>query len=229
MIWSQELLLRLATGAFVAASLVVLALVVWLRSSRRAGADSATHGRTQSTWRANVGLFAPIALFAFAVIPLLGLNIVQATKPAADVTILMTGRMWYWTYSYPDQGNFSFRAPMLQDAAVDRGSASTRDHIVVPVGKTIRIVAIATNVIYSWAIPAIGASIQALPGGNNESSFKPSEEGRYFGTCLELCGLPHAFKPIEVEVVSAERFAQWVADVKRMSMQRAPLAPQPGK
>ena len=69
------------------------------------------------------------------------------------------------------------------------------NHIVVPVGKTVRIVAMGTNLIYSWAIPSIGAKITSLPGQTNQSRFNPAKEGRYYGECFELCGLPHASSP----------------------------------
>jgi cytochrome c oxidase subunit 2 len=82
------------------------------------------------------------------------------------------------------------------------------------VGKTVRILTMGTNLIYSWAIPSIGAKIRALPGQTNQSWFKATKEGRYYGECFELCGLPHTFKPIEVEVVSPERFARWVPEMR---------------
>ena len=94
-------------------------------------------------------------------------------------------------------------------------SPGAYDHIVVPVGKTVRIIAVANDVIYSWAIPSIGARIEALPGQTEQSWFKAEDEGRYFGNCSELCGLPHAFRPIEVEVVSQERFDRWAAEARR--------------
>jgi cytochrome c oxidase subunit 2 len=141
------------------------------------------------------------------------------------LTIKVTGKMWSWTYEYPDYGNFSFDAPMLSNNAAEKARElhppGTDNHIVVPAGKTVRIVTIGTNLIYSCAIPSIGAGITALPGRTNQSWFKAAKEGRYYGECSELCGLPHAFKPIEVEVVSPERFDQWVAEARwRLAAER---------
>jgi cytochrome c oxidase subunit 2 len=128
---------------------------------------------------------------------------------------MVSGKMWFWTYKYPDRGDFSFNASMLEGAGAGPTEPGAYDHIVVPVGKTVRIVAAANDVIYSWDIPSIGARIEALPGQTEQSWFTAVDEGRYFGTCSELCGLPHTFRPIEIEVVSQAQFDRWVAEARR--------------
>ena len=90
----------------------------------------------------------------------------------------------------------------------------TNNHVVVPVGKTVRILTTGADVIHSWAIPAFGVKIDAVPGRINQTWFKADKEGMYYGECSELCGARHAFMPITVEVVSQEKFDQWVADAK---------------
>jgi len=168
---------------------------------------------------------APGIVVAVVAVPSLRLLYFENTSPAADLTIKVTGKMWSWTYEYPDYGNFSFDAPMLSNNAAEKARElnppGTDNHIVVPVGKTVRIVTIGTNLIYSCAIPSIGAWITGLPRRTDQSWFKAAKEGRYYGECFELCGLPHAFKPIEVEVVSPKRFDQWVAEARsRLAAER---------
>jgi cytochrome c oxidase subunit 2 len=85
---------------------------------------------------------------------------------------------------------------------------------VVPVGKTIRLITTGADVIHSWAIPAFGVKIDAVPGRINQTWFRPMREGLYYGECSELCGARHAFMPITVEVMSQEKFDMWVAEAK---------------
>jgi cytochrome c oxidase subunit 2 len=159
-----------------------------------------------------------VLAFALVMAPVMRLLSLRNTMPAADLTITMTGHMWFWNFKYSNHANFSFDAPMLSNSAGETisnlAASATFDHIMVPVARTVRIVAVATNVIYSWAIPSLGAKIEAVPGWNSQTWFKPAKEGRYFGKCSELCGLPHKFKPIEIEVVSQARFDRWVAESK---------------
>jgi cytochrome c oxidase subunit 2 len=86
---------------------------------------------------------------------------------------------------------------------------------VVPVDKTVRIIVTASDVIHSWAMPAFGVKIDAVPGRLNEDWFKAEKVGIYYGQCSELCGKDHAFMPIAVRVVSEQAFAAWVEEAKR--------------
>ena len=164
---------------------------------------------------------------ALVVAPLMGRWYLQNAQPAANLRITVTGRMWYWTYKYSNYANLSFSAPMFLPSAgekvSDPGWQRTHDHIVVPVGKTVRIIAVSANVIYSWYVSPLGITIQAVPGWSNQSWFRAAKEGRYYGQCSELCGLPHTFKPVEIEVVSQARFDTWVAEASgKLALAGAP-------
>jgi cytochrome c oxidase subunit II len=209
-------------AAFCLFILVLLARVMLRRNARSYPTPSASPRQTRHEL---IWTITPLIIVAVVAVPSLRLLYFENTSPAADLTIKVTGKMWSWTYEYPDYGNFSFDAPMLSNNAAEKARElnppGTDNHIVVPVGKTVRIVTIGTNLIYSCGIPSIGAWITALPGRTNQSWFKAAKEGRYYGECSELCGLPHAFKPIEVEVVSPERFDQWVAEARsRLAAER---------
>jgi cytochrome c oxidase subunit 2 len=151
--------------------------------------------------------------------------------PAVDppMTIKATGNQWYWNYEYPDNGDISIDSLMLSDEAVaEDPSAGPRllavdNPLVVPVGKVIRMQVIGADVIHSFAVPAFGIKIDAVPGRLNETWFRVDREGMYYGQCSELCGQSvvgeggsyagtgHAFMPIAVQAVSPERFAAWAA------------------
>src|SRR6266700_1174145 len=211
-------ILWIVIATFAAIGLFILALLARLMLRRNARSYPPPGDVPRQTPRELAWTLTPLIIVAVLAIPLLRLLYFENTSPPADLTINVTGKMWSWTYGYPDYGNFMFEAPMLSNSAAEKprelSPPSTDNHMVVPVGKTVRIVTTGTNLIYSWAIPAIGAKITALPGRTSQSWFKAAREGRYYGECDELCGLPHVFKPIEIEVVSLERFDQWVAEAR---------------
>ncbi|HEY2444477.1 MAG TPA: hypothetical protein VGI20_01895 [Rhizomicrobium sp.] len=214
----NSLLLWIVVGGFAAICLFIAGLLARVVFGRKAVVRPPAERVLPQTRRDLLWTVAPLLAFALVSVPLIRNLYWRDTAPAADVTITVTGRMWYWTYEYSNAGNFSFSAPMLSRTAgeelADSSSPPAYDHITIPVGKTVRIVAVGTNVIYSWAIPALGARIQAVPGWSNRSWFRATREGRYYGRCSELCGLPHSFKPVEVEVVSQPRFDSWAAGLR---------------
>jgi cytochrome c oxidase subunit 2 len=158
-------------------------------------------------------------IHAFAV-PSFKLLFLQLNIPAADVTVKATGKQWYWTYNYPD-GKFEFDSLMLQDA--DRKKIQPEpprllgvdNEMVVPVNKVIRIQTTGADVIHSIAVPAFGIKIDSIPGRLNETWFKATKVGMYYGQCSELCGKDHVFMPIAVRVVEDQEFATWVEAAKK--------------
>ena len=222
-------LLWIIVGTLAAICILILGLLSWAMLLRNARAQAARCTAARQDSREVFWIIAPLLVFAVVSVPLLRLSYLRNAIPPADLTIRLTARMWYWTYEYSGRRNFSFVAPMLSKAptkGVPADPPSTAyDHIVVPVAKTVRIVAVCTNVIYSWAIPSIGAKVESLPGQINQSWFVATKEGRYYGQCSELCGLPHEFRPIEIEVVSQKHFDSWAA-VARQRFASAALAPR---
>jgi cytochrome c oxidase subunit 2 len=209
--------LWIVVAIFGAICLVIIGLLTRAKLGRNTHALSVLGEAAPQTLRDRLWTFAPIGVFALVAALLMRSVYLPTGTSAADLTITVTGHMWYWTYNYSNYGNFSFTAPMLVNAAGDKPAPPRAyDHLTVPVGKTVRIVAVTTNVIYSWAIPDIGARVEALPGWNEKSWFTAAKEGRYYGQCSELCGLPHTFKPVEIEVVSQERFDKWVAGARKL-------------
>jgi cytochrome c oxidase subunit II len=140
-------------------------------------------------------------------------------NPETDeqLTIKATGNQWFWSYEYPDNGDVAFDSLMLTDEeraqdpnAGPRLLAVDYD-LVVPVGVVVRMQVIGADVIHSFAVPAFGIKIDAVPGRLNETWFRVDREGMYYGQCSELCGKDHAFMPIAVHAVSPDLFDQWVA------------------
>ena len=133
------------------------------------------------------------------------------------MTVKATGKQWYWSYSYPDS-KFEFDSLMLQDK--DRKPDQPRllavdNEMVVPVNKIVRVQVIGADVIHAFAVPSFGIKIDAIPGRLNETWFKATREGIYYGQCSELCGKDHAYMPIAVRVVSERDYAAWLEEAKK--------------
>jgi cytochrome c oxidase subunit II len=151
------------------------------------------------------------------------LNMRDTTQ--ADITIKATGYQWKWGYDYlKGEGEgirfmslMSTPPEQIRGAAVKGGNylLEVDQHLVVPVGKKIRVLTTATDVIHSWWVPALAVKQDAIPGYVRDTWFKAEKEGIYRGQCAELCGKDHAFMPIVVEVVSAEKYSKWVGAQKQ--------------
>jgi cytochrome c oxidase subunit 2 len=225
MIGPHGFTLWIVIAALAAICLVILGLISRVMLRRKVVFRTAVNTASSQTSQDLFWLIAPLLVFAIVSVPLVRLLYLRSAIPAADLTITVTARMWYWTYDYSGHGNFRFAAPMLPNSTGEITAAprsAAYDHMVVPVAKTVRILAVGTNVIYSWAIPSIGAKIEGLPGQTNQSWFMAATEGRYYGQCSELCALPHEFRPIEVEVVSQKRFDEWAAKAREKLASAAP-------
>jgi cytochrome c oxidase subunit II len=198
--------------------LFVLVLLGWIMVRYNAKANPVPTATTHNTVLEVLWTVIPVAILVAIAIPSFRLLYFTDVIPPADVTIKAIGKQWYWTYEYPDNGNFTFDALMLSDrVAAQQGEPrllGTNNHVFVPINKTVRIITTGADVIHAWAIPAFGVKIDAVPGKLNETWFNANREGKFYGECSELCGARHAFMPITVEVVSQERFDQWVQEAR---------------
>jgi cytochrome c oxidase subunit 2 len=141
-----------------------------------------------------------------------------------DITIKATGYQWKWGYDYiKGEGEgihfFSGLSTPLEQIAGQAAKGANYllevdKPLVVPVGKKIRILTTANDVIHAWWVPAFGVKQDAIPGFIRDTHFRAEKEGVYRGNCAELCGKDHGFMPIEVHVLSAEKYAAWVAAQK---------------
>jgi cytochrome c oxidase subunit 2 len=134
------------------------------------------------------------------------------------MTLKAIGRQWYWSYEYPDQGNFTFDANMVADSDLQPGQRrllETDNAVVLPVETNVRLLTTASDVIHSWAMQPFGLKIDAVPGHLNEMWFRIEEPGTYYGQCSELCGVNHAFMPIMIRAVSRDEFNAWVEEAKQ--------------
>lgn len=159
----------------------------------------------------------PVIILVIIAVPSFKLLYFAEEVRDVDMTIKAIGRQWYWSYEYPDHGNFTFDANMIADEDLEPGQKrllDTDEPLVIPVNTKIRILVTASDVLHNFAVPAFGVKTDAVPGRVNETWIEVTEEGSFYGQCSELCGVGHSYMPIAVKVVSKEEFAAWVEKAK---------------
>src|SRR5215475_6225124 len=200
-------------------TIFVLALLVTVVVKFNARANPTPSRTTHNALLEVAWTLIPVAILLGIAIPSFKLLFFQLDLPKADLTIKATGKQWYWTYTYPDNGKFEFDSLLACDESRSKCTAprllSVDNEIVVPVNKVIRVQTTGADVIHSFAVPAFGIKIDAIPGRLNETWFKAEKTGMYYGQCSELCGKDHAFMPIAVRVVTDKDFAKWLTDAKK--------------
>ena len=135
-----------------------------------------------------------------------------------DMTVKITGYQWKWGYDYLNDGVHFYSTLATPREQIDGTTAKDEHYLlevdepmVVPVGKRVRLLVTANDVIHSWWVPAFGVKQDGIPGFIRDSWFKADKIGTYRGQCAELCGKDHGFMPIVVKVVSEEDYKAWVA------------------
>jgi len=195
-------------------SLLVLALLLWVVVRYRAAANPVPATFTHNYKLEFVWTLVPALILVFIAFPSFRLLANQYSPPKADLIIKATGYQWYWNYEYQDYGDVSFDAlPATREVAEARGAPyllETDNRLVIPAGKTVKLLVTAADVLHSWALPAFWVKMDAVPGRINETWFKVDRPGVYYGQCSELCGTKHGFMPITVEVVPEAEFLRWM-------------------
>ena len=207
--WFHSVLLTIITVI----TLFVLALLIAVMIKFNARANPVPSRTTHNTLIEVAWTLIPVLILVGIAVPSFRLLFLELDVPKADLTIKATGKQWYWSYAYPDNGKFEFDSLMAQDK--QPRLLGVDNEMVVPVNKVIRVQTTGADVIHSFAVPSFGIKIDAIPGRLNETWFKATKVGMYYGQCSELCGKDHAFMPIAVRVVSDQEFASWVDAAKK--------------
>jgi cytochrome c oxidase subunit 2 len=200
-------------GIITVITLFVLALLVVVMVKFNARANPVPSRTTHNTLIEVAWTLIPVLILVGIAIPSFKLLFLELDVPKADITVKATGKQWYWSYAYPDNGKFEFDSLLAQDK--QPRLLGVDNEMVVPVNKVIRVQVTGADVIHSYAVPAFGIKIDAIPGRLNETWFKATKTGMFYGQCSELCGKDHAFMPIAVRVVSDQDFAEWVEAAKK--------------
>jgi cytochrome c oxidase subunit 2 len=237
----MEAIHRFSNGVLVIITLIVifvLALLLYVMLRFNARANPVPSRTSHNTLIEVLWTIVPILILVGIAIPSFSLlfsehdpaRMIPNYDPAKAVTVKATGSQWSWNYDYPDNGDVSFDSAMLQenqrtDKANQPRLLAVDNPMVVPVGSVIRMQVIGNDVIHSFAVPALGVKLDAVPGRLNEIWFMAEREGIYYGQCSQLCGQSpsddpndlhgHSFMPIEVMAVAPDKFTAWAAAAKK--------------
>jgi len=201
-----------------AITIFVLALLLIIIIRFNARANPTPSRTTHNTPIEIIWTVVPVLILVLIAIPSFRLLFTELDVPTPDLTIKATGKQWYWSYAYPDNGNFEFDSLIVaeKDLKADQPRLLTVDNeMVVPVNKVVHVLVTGADVIHSFAVPSFGIKIDAVPGRINDTWFKATIQGTFHGQCSELCGKDHAFMPITVRVTDDKGFAAWAAQAKQ--------------
>ncbi len=200
----------------ISAFVLVLLLIVIVRFNARANPTPSR--TTHNTPIEILWTIVPVIILAAIAVPSFRLLFVELDVPHPDLTVKAVGKQWFWSYSYPDNGNFEFDSLMVADQDLKPGQPrllAVDNEMVVPVNKVVHVLVTGADVIHSFTVPSFGIRIDAIPGRMNETWFKATTTGMFYGQCSELCGKDHSFMPIAVHVVSDSDFTAWAAQAKQ--------------
>jgi cytochrome c oxidase subunit 2 len=212
-VWFHDFLL----WVIAAITVFVLALLVIIVIKFNARANPVPSRTTHNTMIEILWTVIPVLILVTIAVPSFRLLFYQLNVPKADLTVKVTGKQWFWSYSYPDS-KFEFDSLMVQEKDLKPGQLrllSVDNEMVVPVNKVVHVQVTGADVIHSFSVPSFGVKIDAIPGRLNETWFKAEREGMYYGQCSQLCGRDHAFMPIAVRVVSEKEYSAWLDDAKK--------------
>ena len=212
--WFNDVILLPIIVAIVVFVMALLVYVMWRFSEKRNPTPSKTTHNTliEVLWTA-----IPVIILIVIAIPSFKLLYFADRTEEADMTLKATGHTWYWSYQYPDYGDFEFDAYMVADEDLQEGQKrllTTDNMVVLPVETNIRLLITAADVLHSFALPAMGIKLDAVPGRVNETWLRINEEGTYYGQCSELCGTGHSYMPIMIKAVSKAEFERWTTQAK---------------
>jgi cytochrome c oxidase subunit 2 len=196
----------------------VLGLMLYVIVRFRASANPVPSRTTHNTLIEVLWTVIPVIILVVVAIPSFKLLYYVDRAQDPDMTVKVTGHQWYWSYEYPDNGNFTFDSNLVQEADLKPGQLrlyEVDNHIVLPVNTKVRILVTSTDVMHAWFVPPVGVQMYAVPGRVNETWVEVEREGTFHGQCNQICGINHGFMPIEIEAVSKDKFKVWAAAAQK--------------
>jgi len=213
-VWFHDVLLVIITLITLFVLGLLLYIAVKFNEKSNPVPSKTTHNSTlEVLWTA-----IPILILVVIAVPSFKLLYFQDRTTKYEMTFKVTGHQWYWSYEYPDHGNIKFNSNMVQTADLKKGQPrllTVDNPVYLPINTNIRLLLTASDVIHSWALPALIQKTDNVPGRINESWVHINKPGTYYGQCSELCGVNHGFMPVMVKAVTKEEFAAWVAKAKK--------------
>ena len=210
----HNLLLIVEVAIVVFVLILMLIIIVKFNSKSNPEPSKTTHNTALEV----VWTVIPIVILIVLAVPSMKLLFFMDKAQNPEMTLKITGHQWYWSYQYPDNGNFEFDSNIVPDDEIKPGQRrllEVDNQVVIPVNTEIRLLMTSDDVIHNWAIPSFGVKMDTVPGRTNESWIKVTKPGVYYGQCSELCGVNHGYMPIHIKAIPKAEFAAWVMKAKK--------------
>ena len=226
--WLHWFMLIICTAIFVAVFAVMFYSIWKHRKSKGAkSADFHESVAVEIAWTV-----VPFIIVILMALPATKVVVAQKDTSNADLTIKATGYQWKWGYDYiKGEGEGLAFISTLDNSHREMSNAGKPEGdnyllkvdnpLVVPVGKKVRVITTANDVIHAFMVPAFGIKQDAIPGFVRDTWFRAEKTGDFYGQCAELCGKEHAYMPIHVKVLSADDYSAWVDGEKKKAAAKA--------
>jgi cytochrome c oxidase subunit 2 len=220
--WVHEMVMAVVLVLFVG----VFGFMFWSCYAHRKSVGHQAEQFHENTTVEIVWTVIPALILVLIAWPVTKVVIAQKDTANPDLTIKVTGIQWKWAYDYlqGEGAGISFVSTLATPRAQIENREAKGEHyllevdheLVVPVGRKVRMLTTAADVVHSWWVPAFGTKQDAIPGFIRDIWFTPTRTGTYRSQCVELCGKDHGFMPIVVRVVSQEDYTKWVGEQKAL-------------
>nr|WP_226573237.1 cytochrome c oxidase subunit II [Acuticoccus sediminis] len=211
-------------------TLFVLALLLIVIFRFNAKANPVASKTSHNTMIEVVWTIVPVLILVAIAFPSFRLLYNQTNIPEPDITVKATGKSWYWQYEYMDE-DYADAGPIISNMLNEEQRAERKSSynltdaeaprlltvdypLVVPVDAIVHVLATSSDVNHAVAMPAFGIKTDGINGRLNETWFRATAPGVYYGQCSELCGANHAFMPLEFHVLPQEQFDEWMTMAK---------------
>jgi len=198
-------------------TIFVLGLMVYIMIKFNAKANPTPSKTTHNTFLEVIWTALPILILVIIAVPSLKILYFADKTQDAEMTLKVKGNQWYWSYSYPDHGDFEFDSVIIPDDELEKGQPrllSVDNPVVLPANTNIRLLLTSADVIHNWAVPSLAVKLDTTPGRVNETWTHINKPGDYYGMCSELCGVNHGFMPIHIKALPKEEFKKWLVTAK---------------
>lgn len=197
----------------------VTALLIWVVIRYRAKANPTPSKTTHNVALEILWTVIPVIILIVIAVPSFKMLYYLDRVEEPDMTIKVTGYQWYWGYEYQDHEGVNFLSYMIPEEDIDESKGQKRllsvdNPVVLPIDTNIQILVTSADVIHSFTVPAFGFKKDAVPGRLNETWVRIDKPGTYFGQCSQICGINHAFMPVEIRAVTKEEFEKWIEEAK---------------
>ncbi len=214
--WFHDHLLMYIITAIV---IFVTALLAWVVIKYNAKANPTPSKTTHHVMLEIAWTIIPIIILIIIAVPSFKMLYYLDRVEEPDMTLKVTGYQWYWGYEYQDHEGINFLSYLIPEEEIDESKGqkrllSTDNVVVLPIDTNIQILVTSADVLHAFTLPAFGFKKDAVPGRTNETWVRIEKPGTYYGQCSEICGINHAYMPIEVRAVTKEEFKEWLIKAK---------------